>query len=73
MPPDSQVNEFIQYIPSHDSPMEVIIQGRHDRQDLKGEPPDSRVEEFIQGIPVEEIIQDRQHATGEISRDLDRA
>ena len=45
--------------------MDVIIQGRQDRQDLKGEPSDSCVEEFIQGMPsqdsrVEGIIQGRQ-------------
>ena len=45
---------IIQGTPSQDSPAEGIIQGRQDRQDLKGEPPDSQVEEFTQGIPTQD-------------------
>ena len=57
-PPDSQVEEFIQcIIPFKDSPVKRIIQGRQDRQDLKGESSYSQVEDIIQSSTLSQDAQ----------------
>ena len=48
-------------MPSQDSRVEEIIQGRQDREDQKGGPPDSQVEEFTRGRIVEGSVQGRQN------------